>query len=96
MATYAILATLTRSGAEDIKGIAERRSKNIEDLKQAGIRIVADYALMGQYDFLYIVEAPDNVSVLKQIIKDASVGTLQFQTLPAVPMEEFVALAKDL
>ncbi len=96
MATYAILAKLTRHGAEDIKGIAERRSKNLEQLSQAGIRVIADYALMGEYDFLYIVEAQDNITILKELIKDSSVGTLHFQTMPAVPMEEFVNLVKDM
>lgn len=96
MATYAIFATLTRQGGEDIKGIAERRAKNLEQLAEHGIRVVADYALLGEYDFLYIIEAPDNISVLKQVIQDASAGTLHFRTMPAVPMDEFVELAKDL
>ena len=96
MATYVILATLTRQGAEDIKGIAERRAKNIEQLAQAGIKVVADYALMGEYDFLYIVEAPDNLTLLKEVIKDSAAGTLKFHTLPAVPLEEFMQLVQDL
>ena len=96
MATYAILATLTQRGAEDIKGIAERRSKNLEQLAQAGIRVIADYALMGEYDFLYIVEAPDNLTILQEVIKNSSVGTLSFRTMPAVPMEEFIDLVKDM
>ena len=96
MATYVILATLTRQGAEDIKGIAERRAKNIEQLGKAGIKVVADYALMGEYDFLYIVEAPDNLTLLREVIKDSAAGTLKFHTLPAVPLEEFMHLVQDL
>ena len=96
MATYAVLATLTERGAQDLKGIAERRSKNMEELAQRGIRVIADFALMGEYDFLYIVEAPDNVTIMRETIKDVSSGTLRFQTLPAIPMDQFVELTKGL
>lgn len=96
MATYAVLATLTERGAQDLKGIAERRTKNMEELAQRNIRVIADFALMGEYDFLYIVEAPDNVTIMQETIKDLSAGTLRFQTLPAIPMEQFVELTKGL
>ena len=96
MATYAILATLTRRGAEDLDGIVARRQKNLEELAQAGIKVVADYALMGEYDFLYIVEAPDNLTILRETAKNSAAGTLHFRTMPAVPMDEFVNLVKDL
>jgi uncharacterized protein with GYD domain len=96
MATYAVLATLTERGAQDLKGIAERRAKNMEELTQRDIRVIADFALMGEYDFLYIVEAPDNVTIMQETIKDLSAGTLRFQTLPAIPMEQFVELTKGM
>ena len=96
MATYAVLATLTERGAQDLKGIAERRAKNMDELAQRGIRVIADFALMGEYDFLYIVEAPDNVTIMRETIKDVSSGTLRFQTLPAIPMDQFVELTKGL
>lgn len=92
VATYLMLATLTDKGRQDVKGVADRRGENIEELKRAGIRIVADYALMGNYDFAYIVEAPDNVTLLEQIVQDSSGGTILFHTFPAVPMDEFVGI----
>ncbi len=95
METYVILAKLTDKGREDVKGIAERRQKNIEQLQQAGIRIVADYALMGDYDFLYVVEAPDNRTILEQVVQDTSAGTLVFHTMPAMPMDQFQQIAQQ-
>ncbi len=95
MATYAILATLTEKGREDIRGIVDRRQSNLEQLQQAGISIVADYALMGEYDFLYIVEGPDNRTIMSQLVKFASAGTLAFRTMPAIPMDEFASLAQQ-
>ena len=94
MATYVVLATVTQRGAEDIKGIVERRATNLEQLSEHWIKVIADYALMGEYDFLYIVEAPDNVTVMKQVIEDASAGTMRFRTLPAFSMQEFVELVQ--
>jgi uncharacterized protein with GYD domain len=96
METYVMLAKLTEKGREDIKGIMERRQKNIEELQKNGIRVVADYAIMGSYDFLYIVEAPDNQTILRQIAKDTGSGRLEFQTMLAVPLDRFEQMAKDL
>jgi uncharacterized protein with GYD domain len=96
METYVMLAKLTEKGREDIKGIMERRQKNIEELQKNGIRVVADYAIMGPYDFLYIVEAPDNQTILRQIAKDTGSGRLEFQTMLAVPLDKFEQMAKDL
>ena len=93
METYVILAKLTDRGRQDIQGIAERRQKNIEALKQNGINIVADYALMGDYDFLYIVEAPDNRTIMQQIVKDTAAGTLIFHTMGAMPLDQFSSIA---
>lgn len=93
METYVILATLTDKGRQDIAGIAARRQKNIDELRRNGINIIADYALLGEYDFLYIVEAPDNATIMRQVVKDAGSGTLVFRTLTALPMDQFVALA---
>lgn len=59
-----MLATLTDKVREGVRGFAERRPKNVEQLRAAGIRIVADYALMGGYDFVYIVEAPDATTLM--------------------------------
>jgi uncharacterized protein with GYD domain len=95
METYVMLAKLTAKGREDIKGIMERRQKNIEELQKNGIRVVADYAVMGPYDFLYVVEAADNQTIMRQIAKDSGSGHLEFQTMLAVPLDQFEQLTKD-
>jgi uncharacterized protein with GYD domain len=96
METYVILASLTEKGRSDIQGIAKRREQNLEQLKQNGIRVIADYALMGEFDFLYIVEAPNNQTILQQVIHDASGGTLAFRTMPAMSMDQFAGIASNL
>jgi uncharacterized protein with GYD domain len=96
MQTYIMLAKLTEKGREDIKGIAERRQKNIDDLQQNGIRIVADYAVMGDYDFVYVVEVADQETLMRQLIKDTGGGRLAFHTMPAIPLDQFEGMTKDL
>lgn len=95
METYVILATLTEKGRADIDGIAKRRQKNIEELKKNGINIIADFALMGEYDFLYVVEAPDNKTMLQQLVHDTSGGTLIFKTMLAMPLDQFESIAAN-
>lgn len=91
-----MLVTLTDKGREDVKGIADRQRQNIEQLAQAGIKIVADYALMGDYDFLYVIEGPDNRTVLEQVVKDSSGGTMIFRTMPALPMDDFAQIIETV
>lgn len=91
MATYLVLATLTDYGRENVRGYAERWPRNIEQLRETGIRIVADYALMGDYDLVYIVEALD-ATLPEHVVQDCSVGTIVFHTCPAVPMDDFVRI----
>jgi uncharacterized protein with GYD domain len=95
MATYVMLAKLTQKGREDIKAIAEHRQQNLEKLAQRGITSVMDFALMGQYDFLYVVEAPDDRTIFEQAIKDSTSGVLEFITMPAMPLDQFEAFVKD-
>jgi uncharacterized protein with GYD domain len=96
MQTFIMLVKLTEKGREDIKGIAARRQKNIEELQKNGIRIVADYAVMGEYDFVYVVEAPDQETMMRQLVKDTGSGRLSFHTLPAIPLDQFEAMTEQL
>lgn len=96
MATYVMLATLTDKGRADLEGVAQRRQKNIEELKQNGITVVADYALMGDYDFLYIVEAPDFETMMQQIAHDTTGGNVVFRTYAAMPLEQWAALTANI
>ncbi|WP_025745963.1 GYD domain-containing protein [Kallotenue papyrolyticum] len=96
MQTYIMLAKLTAKGREDIRGIMERRQRNLQELQARGIRIVADYAVLGPYDFVYIIEAPDNETIVRQIVKDSGSGHLEFHTMLAVPLDKFEQLTKDV
>ena len=59
-----------------------------------GVKIHKQYALLGQYDFVNIVEAPDNETVMRMSVEIGSRGSAQLLTLPAVPVEEFIKRIK--
>ena len=78
---------------------AAKRSKNIprrieevnREIESMGSKVLAQYAVLGEYDFLNILEAPNNEAIAKLSIELGSRGTIQIITLPAIPVEEFIA-----
>jgi uncharacterized protein with GYD domain len=55
-----------------------------------GAKVLAQYALLGQYDFLSILDAPNNESISRISIELGARGTIQIMTLPAIPVDEFI------
>ena len=56
-----------------------------------GSKVLAQYAVLGEYDFLNILEAPNNEAIAKLSIELGSRGTIQIITLPAIPVEDFIS-----
>jgi len=59
-----------------------------------GVKVLQQYAVLGPYDFINIVEAPDNITVMKMSVELGSRGTVQLMTLPAIPVEELISNLK--
>ena len=94
MATYIMLTRLTDKGAETIKKNPPRIEAVSKELERFGLKVVAQYAVLGPFDFVNVIEAPDNMTVVRVSAELASRGTVRIQTLPAVPINEFVAKFK--
>ncbi len=90
MPTYIVLSTLTEEGWRHVKQKPARIMEVNKEMESMGIKVQMQYALLGAYDFLNIVEAPDNESIMKMSLELGSRGSVQCTTLPAVPMEEFI------
>lgn len=90
MPTYILLSTLTDEGAETLKYKPERLKKVNEELKALGAEVREQYATLGPYDFVNIVEAPDNATIARVSIELSSRGSVRILTLPAVPIDEFI------
>jgi uncharacterized protein with GYD domain len=94
MATYIMLSTLTEEGAETVKERPERIKEVNREIEALGVKVVSQYAVLGPYDFVNIVEAPDNETIARVSVELASRGSVRIQTLAAIPIDEFIAKFK--
>ncbi len=91
MATYIMLSTLTDEGAKTIKENPDRIKEVNLEVEALGVKVVSQYATLGQYDFLNVVEAPDNETIARVSAELSSRGSVRLQTLPAIPIDNFIA-----
>ena len=91
MPTYVILSTLTDKGAKTLKRRGKRITEVNEELAKSGVKVVAQYATLGPYDFVSILEADDNLAAAKVSADLASRGTIKMTTLPAIDIDEFIS-----
>jgi uncharacterized protein with GYD domain len=94
MPYYLILSNLTDEGRKTIKQKPERIQEVNKEVEKMGVKIHKQYALLGQYDFVNIVEAPDNETVMKVSVELGSRGSVHLTTLPALPVEDFIKKIK--
>ncbi len=85
-----ILSNLTDEGRRTIKQKPERILEVNKEIEAMGIKILKQYALLGSYDFVNIVEAPDNETVMKMSVEIGSRGSVHMTTLPAILVEAFI------
>jgi uncharacterized protein with GYD domain len=94
MPYFIILSNLTDEGRKTIKQKPERIVEVNKEIEAMGVKVLKQYALLGMYDFVNIVEAPDNESVMKMSVELGSRGSVTMTTLPAIPVEEFIKKIK--
>jgi len=91
MPTYIMLSNLTDSGAKTVSKKPERIKEVNSELEKAGVKVMAQYATLGSYDFVNVVEADSNTTIAKASVKLASRGSIRITTLAAVDIEEFIS-----
>ncbi|HLB29301.1 MAG TPA: GYD domain-containing protein [Dehalococcoidia bacterium] len=91
MAIYLMLTTLTDDGRQTVRDHPERIREVNKEVEAMGVRILAQYALLGPYDFANIIEAPDNTTISRVAIALGARGTLQTMTMAAIPLDDFIA-----
>jgi uncharacterized protein with GYD domain len=90
MPVYIILSTLTDEGRKTLKQKPERVMEVNREIETMGVKVQKQFALLGQYDFVSIVEAADNETVMKMSVEIGSRGSVEFVTLPAIPVEDMI------
>ena len=95
MAYYLMLTTLTDEGRKTIKQKPERIKEVNTEVESMGVKILAQYALLGQYDFANILEAKSNEVMAKVAVELGARGTLQTTTIAAMTLDEFIKALKS-
>jgi uncharacterized protein with GYD domain len=89
MPTYVLLSTLTSEGRQTLHNNPDRLEEVNQEIEDFGCKILSQYALLGPYDFISIIEAPDNETVAHLSVDLGSRGTVNIMTLPAIPRAQF-------
>lgn len=90
MTTYAMLSTLGPDGWATLRENPDRLLEVNREVESLGLTIKAQYALLGEFDFLNILEAPDEQTMARAAVMLAARGTLKTRTLQAIPIEDFL------
>ena len=94
MPIYVMLTKLTDQGANTVNRDPGRIKEVNKDVEGLGAKVLAQYALLGDYDFLNVLEAPDIDTIMHISLKLASRGTLRIQTMAAMPVDDFIQSVK--
>ncbi|HZN14613.1 MAG TPA: GYD domain-containing protein [Acidimicrobiales bacterium] len=90
MPTFIMLSTLGPEGSRTIYENPERIKGVNDEVEALGVKVLHQYAVLGNYDFVNILEAPDEKTMAKVAMMLASRGTLKTTTLVALPVDEFI------
>jgi uncharacterized protein with GYD domain len=91
MPIFILLSTLTQQGVQTLKSNPERLRQVNQDVEELGAKVLHQWATLGEFDFVNVVEAPDAATIAKVSIGLAARGSVRIETLPALGIEEFLA-----
>jgi len=91
MPVYILLSTLTVQGVQTLKSNPERLRAVNQDVEELGCKVLHQWATLGEFDFINVVEAPDDQTMARVSLELGSRGTARYETLPAIPVDEFIA-----
>ena len=94
MAIFVMLSNLTDDGRKTIKKNPDRIKEVNKEVEEMGVKVIAQYALLGHYDFVNILDAPNSEAVSRVAIEIGSRGTVQTMTMAALPIDEFISNLK--
>jgi uncharacterized protein with GYD domain len=94
MAKYILLSTLTPEGQKTLKNKPERIKEVNNEIEAFGVKVLEQYAVLGPYDFVNLVEAPDNDIVFKMSVELGSRGTIKILSMPAMTVDNLIASLK--
>ena len=91
MPTYVMLTTLSAEGVQTVKNNPARIREVNKEIESLGASVKAQWATLGRYDFVNVVEAPDEKTMARVSMELGSRGTARYESLAAIPIDEFIA-----
>ena len=91
MPTYVMLSTLTPEGVQTVKNNPSRIREVNSEVEQLGAKVIAQWAVLGRFDFVNIVEVPDDATMARVSLELGGRGTARYESLVAIPIEDFIA-----
>jgi uncharacterized protein with GYD domain len=91
MPIYLMLTNLTAEGLRTLKNNPQRVTEVNKEVEQMGGKVVTQYATLGDYDFVTIIDAPDEQTMAKISVELGSRGTMTSRTLTAMPPADLSA-----
>ncbi len=90
MPLYIMMTNLTDEGRKTVKTNPQRIKEVNKEVEAMGVKILAQYVTLGQYDFINVLEAPNNETIAKVVTEIGSRGTLQTNTLAALTLDNYI------
>jgi uncharacterized protein with GYD domain len=91
MPTFIMLTTLSPEGVQTVKNNPSRIREVNKEIEQLGATVKAQWSTLGRFDFVNVVEAPDEVTIARVSLELGSRGTGRYETLTAIPIDDFIA-----
>ena len=91
MPTFIMLSRLSPDGVQTIKNNPQRIKEVNREIEQLGAEVKAQWATLGQFDFVNVIEAPDEQTMARISLELGSRGTAKYESLPAIPVDEFIS-----
>ena len=91
MPTYIMLSTLTPEGVQTVKNNPNRIREVNRELEQLGATVKAQWATLGRFDFVNVVEVPDEKTMARVSLELGSRGTARYESFAAIPIDDFIS-----
>ena len=92
MPVYILLSSLSQQGVQTLKSNPERLRQDNDDIQELGARVLHQWATLGEFDFVNVVEAPDIETIAKISVALGARGSTRIETLPAIEIEDLLRI----
>ena len=90
MALYLMLTSLTEKGRQTLNANPSRLREVNRDVEALGAKVLHQWASLGEYDFVNVVEAPDELTMARLSLELGARGSVKFQTLPLLQVDDLL------